>query len=499
MQKNIILIILYNMTQSKRIGGKAIAEGTYGCVFKPQLICDNKNIRQDGIVSKLGLKKDMEDEMKLITQFSTILATIPNNKNYFIAANTSICNPKKLDSLIDLNDFDNKCAILNEKGIKKQNVNNPNILKNLKIINIPDGGVDLLYFIKNNPLTKATFNKINTSLIDLLNNGITPMNKKNILHLDLKMENILIDTQYKIRIIDWGLSSIINQGKIPKMYSNSWSFQYNCLPSAIILGQKFKLFLKKMLNYIYYSKLIDNKDIQPSDIITRHNIEIILNKYILDIINASGSSKTHYEYFITIFSKIKDENEISIKKFVLDYLTNIVMNYISIDNSRDNISSKNSIIYAINYNNKNNNINTLDTSHYKDDINYIFNSNLYFNEVFRYNVDIWGFLICYLNLLLLNDLFLKNDDNTRKFESKLQGILKKYMLNDAYSVNKINIPELTNALKLLSFKEFKSAIPIRGGYSINNKSNNKSNNKYKKNTRKSTRKHTQKIYTKKNI
>ena len=81
MPKNIILIILYNMTQSKRIGGKAIAEGTYGCVFKPQLICDNKNIRQDGIVSKLGLKKDMEDEMKLITQFSTILATIPNNKN----------------------------------------------------------------------------------------------------------------------------------------------------------------------------------------------------------------------------------------------------------------------------------------------------------------------------------------------------------------------------------------------------------------------------------
>ena len=77
MPKNSILIILYNMTQYKRKGGKAIAEGTYGCVFKPQLICDNKNIRQDGIVSKLGLKKDMEDEMKLITQFSTILATIP--------------------------------------------------------------------------------------------------------------------------------------------------------------------------------------------------------------------------------------------------------------------------------------------------------------------------------------------------------------------------------------------------------------------------------------
>ena len=480
------------MTQSKRIGGKAIAEGTYGCVFKPQLICDGKNIRQDGIVSKLGLKKDMEDEMKLITQFSTILASIPNNKNYFIASNTSICNPKKLDPLIDLNDFDNKCAILNKKGIKKENVNNPNILKNLKIINIPDGGVDLLYFIKNNRLTKATFNKINTSLIELLNNAIIPMNKKNILHLDLKMENILIDTQYKIRIIDWGLSAIINQGKIPEMYSNSWSFQYNCLPSAIILGQKFKLFLKKMLNYIYYSKLIDNKAIQPADIITRHNIEVILNKYILDIINDSVSSKAHYDFFITIFSKINGENEISIKKFVLDYLTNIVMKYISIDNSKGNISSKNSIIYAMNYNNKNNNINTLDTSHYKDDNNYIFNSNLYFNEVFRYNVDIWGFLICYSNLLVLNDLFLKNDDNTRKFESKLQEILKKYMLNDAYSVNKINILELTNDVKLLSFKEFKSAIPIRGGYSINNKSNKK----YKKNN-KNHKKHIKKNISKK--
>ena len=480
------------MTQSKRIGGKAIAEGSYGCVFKPQLICEGKNTRQDGMISKLGIKKDMEDEIKTITQFSKILATIPNNKNYFIASNTSICNPKKLDTIIDLNDFDNTCAILNEKGIKKHNVNNPNILKNLKIINIPDGGVDLLYFIKNNRLTKITFNKINNSLIDLLNNGITPMNKKNILHLDLKMENILIDTQYKIRIIDWGLSAIINQGKIPEMYSNSWSFQYNCLPSAIILGQKFKLFLKKMLNYIYYSKLIDNKAIQPADIITRHNIEVILNKYILDIINDSVSSKAHYDFFITIFSKINGENEISIKKFVLDYLTNIVMKYISIDNSKGNVSSKNSIIYAMNYNNKNNNINTLDTSHYKDDINYIFNSNLYFNEVFRYNVDIWGFLICYSNLLVLNDLFLKNDDNTRKFESKLQEILKKYMLNDAYSVNKINILELTNDVKLLSFKEFKSAIPIRGGYSINNKSNKK----YKKNN-KNHKKHIKKNISKK--
>ena len=146
----------------------------------------------------------------------------------------------------------------------------------------------------------------------------------------------------------------------------------------------------------------------------------------------------------------------------------------------------------MNYNNKNNNINTLDTSHYKDDINYIFNSNLYFNEVFRYNVDIWGFLICYSNLLVLNDLFLKNDDNTRKFESKLQEILKKYMLNDAYSVNKINILELTNDLKLLSFKEFKSAIPIRGGYSINNKSNKK----YKKNN-KNYKKHIKKNISKK--
>jgi hypothetical protein len=66
------------------------------------------------------------------------------------------------------------------------------------------------------------------------------------------------------------------------------------------------------------------------------------------------------------------------------------------------------------------------------------------------------------------------------------------MLNDAYSVNKINILELTNDVKLLSFKEFKSAIPISGGYSINNKSNKKYKKYNKKYNKKSTRKHMKK-------
>jgi serine/threonine protein kinase len=51
---------------------------------------------------------------------------------------------------------------------------------------------------------------INNSLMELLVNGIVPMNNRNIYHCDIKDSNVLLDdssNELKSRLIDWGLST----------------------------------------------------------------------------------------------------------------------------------------------------------------------------------------------------------------------------------------------------------------------------------------------------
>jgi len=68
------------------------------------------------------------------------------------------------------------------------------------------------------------------------------MNKLGILHFDLKSANILIDDSSQLRIIDWGLSVISKNNRIPSG-STSRPIQFN-LPFSTVL------FNKKIMNHI---------------------------------------------------------------------------------------------------------------------------------------------------------------------------------------------------------------------------------------------------------
>ena len=78
------------------------------------------------------------------------------------------------------------------------------------VLNMPNGGLPVDDYLYYNGSFKKMYD-LHVVLIELLKNGILPMNEKNIYHCDIKDANILVDTtsksnEIKTRLIDWGLS-----------------------------------------------------------------------------------------------------------------------------------------------------------------------------------------------------------------------------------------------------------------------------------------------------
>jgi len=149
-----------------------------------------------------------------------------------------MCEPDSLTK-DDLINFENKCKNLTKIGITSNTLNTT--LDSIRIIEMVNGGSDLSHAIKLNK-TIPELEKMNNGIIGLLTDAIVPMNKLGILHFDLKSANILIDDSSQLRIIDWGLSVISKNNRIPSG-STSRPIQFN-LPFSTVL------FNKKIMNHI---------------------------------------------------------------------------------------------------------------------------------------------------------------------------------------------------------------------------------------------------------
>ena len=149
-------------------GGQVIGAGGYGCVFKPALKCEGSNNRTTGI-SKMLSNSDADTEWKEISNVKNIILKIPNNDRYFLLGDMNICKP----NLLSEDDKKNMeiCNSLSRIGLNAKNINNN--LNKVKIINMPDGGKDIHEIFSKNTVK---FETLNTSLIDILKNGIIPMN-----------------------------------------------------------------------------------------------------------------------------------------------------------------------------------------------------------------------------------------------------------------------------------------------------------------------------------
>lgn len=351
-------------------GGKIIGSGGFGCIFKPALKCENSIKPSQNNISKLMTKKNATDEYQMIQRFKQVLKVIPNYTDYFLLDDFTLCKPDTLTKE-DLINFD-KCKPLNKKELTSKNINKS--LTEVLSLNMPYGGVDVEDFIDNSFVsnTSQQFIQLNNSLIDLLTNGIVPMNKLNVFHCDIKDSNVLVQAikeepsslsltpkvaSLTTKLIDWGLSIIQTNREIPpKLYRRP--FQYNVPFSSILFNKdfltKYNEFLRIyktpdyfqirefVINYIFFWNEIRG----PGHLSTIHSIIKKLTIKELPEIKDEKIKEHFVEYDFTYY-------------YIVEYLSKILEKFTQ--NGQIDIST-------------------------------------YFNTVFLKNIDIWGFVMVYIPL-----------------------------------------------------------------------------------------------------
>jgi hypothetical protein len=410
------------------VGGKALTSGGFGCLFRPVLKCKNtlnydkiqdQNNSENKMVTKLMTTKHAKDEYKQISEFKSILDHIPNYQNYFLVDGFSLCEPAEL-SADDLKDFDDNCSALKKKHFKEGNINQN--LDKILALNMPDGGIDVddyLLNVANKSEIVEIYSDLNMSLIDLLVNGIEPMNKANLYHCDVKGSNMLVSKENKkdliVRLIDWGLSinkTTTSKNIVPGKLERR-PFQFNVPFSVILFNKKFTekydSFLKRhnktvdyfairefVINYIFYWNKIRGAGHLKT-------INAIMKRLTYDELPAIENKKIKnhvIEYDFTYY-------------YIVEYISQILLKY--------TVNGK---------------LNLLD----------------YFNNVFLKNIDVWGLTMIYI--IFLDHLYeiYDNDDQLNiyhmQFIDKIKYIIIHFLFEN--SVKVIDINNLVSELQTLN-------------------------------------------------
>ena len=137
----------------------------------------------------------------------------------------------KIYSKISLFDNQKKTIIKNEISILKK-LNHENIMKMYEIIDTPNNlylileyinGISLLQYIKNMSDHKINEKKCKILFYQIVK-GINYCQLKNICHRDIKLENILLLDNSKIKIIDFGFGIITNNNTYHKFFCGTPSY-----------------------------------------------------------------------------------------------------------------------------------------------------------------------------------------------------------------------------------------------------------------------------------
>jgi hypothetical protein len=400
--------------KAKKRGGKAIDAGGYGCVFSPALKCSDSIVPYDANnISKLMYKHDTKKEMDEIQKIKAVVKNIPENDKYFIVSNIYECSPDKITQEEDLNSFDKKCTLFTQDNINRQNVNDN--LHRLALINMPNGGISVEKYITslvNLPNKYSLFNKLNNALIELLKNGIIPMNKLKYNHYDVKASNVLYSSNGNARLIDWGLSGS-NDGKtIPSAIKNR-PITFNMPFSDIFFNSYIKQWLPEEYRKIKASlKFRDKKGGQKE----------LLKIIAVNLINKSieETNEGHYDYITTIL--LHDIYKIYASRNKYNALDFNMLSYATLIE----------YIEAV-------------LTHFVDD-NGNFNDIDYYYKVFVHNADIWGFIIIYAPMI--------EDGGDGKIHKDIIGgicrILLKYCFSAEFAIKPINTDELISDLLSLN-------------------------------------------------
>lgn len=389
-------------------GGEVIGAGGYGCVFRPSLKCKSniktKSETNNNYISKLLLNKHANEELSEIINIKPIILKVPNNNKYFLLSDITHCSPDTI-SKSDQPNIDKCSHFFKKNNININNINNE--LDKFTIINLPFGGNDLEKYIYSNKFNIANFNILNNILIELLKNAIIPMNKLNLIHMDLKDQNMLYLNK-NIKIIDWGLAFIIKDNNYEYNKDNFNNnlyrrpLQFNLPYSILLLNNDF---WKDLNNYLNYYIFIDNKT---------------LNK------------ENYKEIFKSIFYNFFE----NVKYGHSQDLTNsiIPLFYDNLNSEHDKFNKFIEIMV---------NIYTHIFLKYFDTTSNNFKINQYIKDIYLHNCDIFGLLSVYISIY----------ESLKSKKCKVEPIKKlviKYLFDEKYYTEPYNINELVEDLKNLN-------------------------------------------------
>jgi hypothetical protein len=414
------------------IAGEAIAAGGYGCVFKPQLKCQKyppgRSHDPEG-VSKLMIARYADEELAEIGRVKPYVDKVPNKNRYFIIDDIWACSPGDLTTA-DKHHFNSKCGNLTDKGITAGNVND--YRNSLKALNIPYGGVDLSVFWtawlkKNKSVAKMKeFAYTNAALVELLQKGIVPLNQQGYLHLDLKGQNILqkgsISTGIQTRVIDWGLSSSFGK-HVPDSLEGR-PLMFNAPFSSILFNDYVPALINKYSKLVGASKSFSSR----AGGIGRYQLMQGLAANIYDAtLGLVGSG--HNGYILMITNQLYDPLLIAMsptqkalysrnlfgRDIIIAYLAEVLMQYLpSLEGSCSSMACRAALTR-------------------------------YFLEVFSKNVDVWGFLMGYVDLVTES-----GNPWTKDLQNSIARILTEYCFSPTYAAKPIPIDKLCKDLLALN-------------------------------------------------
>ena len=416
-----------NAKRSK-LGGEALTSGGFGCIFKPALKCKNSKKRTNG-VSKMSIEKYGKEEISEIKKIKDRLKSIKNYEKYYLLE-TDLCIPDKLTD-DDLKNFDEKCYALTRFNVNSKNVNSK--LSNLTILNMPDAGMDLKdWLMAEKEITKEKIFILNKVIIELLKNAVRPMNEKGVIHNDLKDSNIMINKQLEARIIDWGLSGVVYNKKIPKEILNR-PLQYNTPFSSMIISNDFKL------NYdIFLQRVKDGIILFNSTNVRNY----VINEYLIKLARYYGYYDDNVALFNIIFSPSISEET---------YLSEVKRN--------DLIEYGYYLYYLSNY------ITDILMKFTND--KYEFDLDGYFLQCYLYNSDVFGLMTTYYTFFNLKLEHIKLSEEMKKiFLNRVRSMLVETIYSNGaekYDINKIisyinELNELINQDNKFSFTKIKYSL-----------------------------------------
>lgn len=401
-------------------GGKVIASGTYGCILNPALPCKGETDRPKDTVSKLMLDYYAESEMDEINKISKLTKSVPNHNNYYILDQIKMCDPSKLN-MEDLTDFQKKCGAMTRKNISTYNVNNPSVLRHLRILQLPDGGFDITHYFSEKKLSPALFVKINKALILLLQKGIVPLQSAGVLHQDIKAHNIVYSKKNDMaKLIDWGLATTIKGNRIPS-HIRDWPIQFNQPFSNKVFDsfiQKLFFDMTKTLSFNLRLKAYFGDDLYSYLLpIVSKNIgdaTFANSKKISEAFGGLG----HISYLELILKTVAKDDLAD--QQIVDNINASSFKVVGIIVSRQIAAAL--LAYSI-----------------KDNKLRVFKEKDYFNQVYRHNCDIYGFVSTYVEIIM-------NKSMPKSLRRKAFDIYSKYCLTTQFAYTRIDVNELSQDL-----------------------------------------------------